>query len=351
MLMSESRRQDGRETWNRLLEWDKGQAPSERLAARLLSSENYSNINPSHPLGGKDGGKDAFVEKDGLKLILAVYFPRGKKTIQEITKKFRADFEGVSKNKSDGIIFFTNQELTLSEQNDLKAIAKGSILDLYYLERIGILLDVPRNYGLRLEFLQISMTHEEMLAFYKQRDEEYLTRLAGVTNELQLAVDKILGNITGGSSFPIVVVYFKKLLLKVEGDFPLKSVHIKIFDKIKLDKKLSKKTDNFEIDTLYHIKQSCKIIITSFEIVNVNDVFFLYDLPLMKDDEKKHFQIEIQAMNGKFFSSVFVKNIKIESELKIISFSYTTFKEKILYQKKNDEFEFVLNESYEPQEW
>ena len=32
------RRSDGRETWHRLLEWDKGQAPAERLAAVVLFS-------------------------------------------------------------------------------------------------------------------------------------------------------------------------------------------------------------------------------------------------------------------------------------------------------------------------
>lgn len=33
------RRNDGRETWFRLLEWDKGQTPAERLAAIILTNE------------------------------------------------------------------------------------------------------------------------------------------------------------------------------------------------------------------------------------------------------------------------------------------------------------------------
>jgi hypothetical protein len=41
------------ETWNRILNWTKGQK-SERLAAHILSSEGYKSIDPSHPLGGKD---------------------------------------------------------------------------------------------------------------------------------------------------------------------------------------------------------------------------------------------------------------------------------------------------------
>ena len=42
-----NRRKDGRETWNRLLEWDKGQGPLEKLAGALLKSENYTEIDSS----------------------------------------------------------------------------------------------------------------------------------------------------------------------------------------------------------------------------------------------------------------------------------------------------------------
>lgn len=33
---------EGRETFNRLLNWDRGQAPSERLAAIILSKEGFN---------------------------------------------------------------------------------------------------------------------------------------------------------------------------------------------------------------------------------------------------------------------------------------------------------------------
>lgn len=41
---------EGRETFNRLLNWDRGQAPSERLAAIILSKEGFKGVDPSHPL-------------------------------------------------------------------------------------------------------------------------------------------------------------------------------------------------------------------------------------------------------------------------------------------------------------
>ena len=74
------RMSEGRETFNRLLNWDRGQAPSERLAAIILSKEGFKGIDPSHPLGGKDGLKDMTLSFDGKRWIGAVYFPRGQQT-------------------------------------------------------------------------------------------------------------------------------------------------------------------------------------------------------------------------------------------------------------------------------
>ena len=47
------------ETWHRLRNWTNGQSPSERLAAQILLNEGYTGLDPSYPLGGQDGGKDA----------------------------------------------------------------------------------------------------------------------------------------------------------------------------------------------------------------------------------------------------------------------------------------------------
>ena len=45
-------------TFQILLNWDKGQAFSERLSAKIIGIENYQNIDPQCPNGGRDGGKD-----------------------------------------------------------------------------------------------------------------------------------------------------------------------------------------------------------------------------------------------------------------------------------------------------
>lgn len=181
-----TRRTGGRETWHRLREWDKAQADSERLAARLLSMEGYSGIDPSHPLGGPDGGRDIICAKDGRNCVVAVYFPRGQRTYGEIQTKFTDDLGKARRHSAEAIIFFTNQELTLSERDELAKLASPINLDTYHLERIASCLDSPSGYGLRLEFVSIEMTKEEQVSFFNERDQvlyEIKDRLLSLTTE------------------------------------------------------------------------------------------------------------------------------------------------------------------------
>jgi len=165
------RQTDGDETWNRLLNWTKGQK-SERLAAHILSSEGFKSIDPSHPLGGKDGLKDIVAIKDNLQWIAAAYFPRGQKAFSEIKKKFIGDIKGIKTNKVSGLAFITNQELTLSERKELKDIGKPNTIEIFHLERITHILDTAKNYGIRLEFLDIELSKEEQLSYFASHDDQ-----------------------------------------------------------------------------------------------------------------------------------------------------------------------------------
>ncbi len=161
-----TRMNEGKETWHRLLEWDRGQAPSERLAAVLLHNDGFQNIDPSHPLGGKDGKKDIiFFEKDS-KWIAGVYFPRGQQSFKDIKDKFIDDISGVTANQASGFVFITNQELRLAERQELCDVDATVNIVIYHLERIATMLNTPVNYGVRLEFLDIEMTKEEQLSFF-----------------------------------------------------------------------------------------------------------------------------------------------------------------------------------------
>ena len=171
------RRAEGRETFYRLLEWDKGQAASERLAALILEQEGFRDIDPSHPLGGKDGGKDMLCEFNNFKWIGAAYFPRGQQSFNEIKKKYRHDLEGVYRNEAKGIAFITNQELSLMERKILEEMDKTVDVRIYHLERIANIFNTPKMYGIRLEYLEIEMTKEEQLSYFSYVNEQGITRI------------------------------------------------------------------------------------------------------------------------------------------------------------------------------
>jgi len=149
------------ETWHRLRDWTDGQAKSERLAAQILLSDGYRRLDPSHPLGGPDGGKDALVERGDESWVMAAYFPHGQKPFSEIVGKFTADFAGVSRNAAAGLAFVTNQRLTLEERSRLLA-GLTSPVDIYHLERITTILDQPNMSNVRLQFLGINFSDDQL---------------------------------------------------------------------------------------------------------------------------------------------------------------------------------------------
>jgi hypothetical protein len=193
------KRDAGRETWHRLLEWDRSSADSERLAAILLSmEEEYKGVDPSHPLGGPDGKRDLLVMREGKLWIGATYFPRGKKPFSEIKEKFTSDIEAIKKHNAAGFVFITNQEVTLSERYALKDSLKAEC-DIFHLERIAGILNQPKGYGMRLEFLNIEMSKEEQIAVLCHKD-ELIERLIAQITKLQI------GNSDSKVGHPIEVV-------------------------------------------------------------------------------------------------------------------------------------------------
>lgn len=183
------RMNEGRETWHRLLEWDRGQAPSERLAAIILSNGGFKNVDPSHPLGGKDGLKDMVLSFESKRWIGGVYFPRGQQEFSDIKLKFTHDLEGVKKNGANGFAFITNQELRLSERKALSEVDENIDTQIYHLERIASLLNTPPFYGVRMEFLDIEMSKEEQLAYFADRDQK-ISAIEATLERLAIGLDE-----------------------------------------------------------------------------------------------------------------------------------------------------------------
>jgi fido (protein-threonine AMPylation protein) len=150
-------------TYQILLNWDKGQPFAERMAAKILAIEGYSNLDPQCPTGGPDGTKDILCEKDGRRLVVGCYFPNGQKTIADITEKFSHDYGGMAKNSVDGFVFVTNQKITPAERFTLSA--KFSSSEIYHGERVCGALDSPKGYGIRLEYLGVELTKAEQISF------------------------------------------------------------------------------------------------------------------------------------------------------------------------------------------
>ncbi len=203
----QSRQRGGDETWFRLREWTKGLAVSERLAATLLQTEGYTGVDPSHPLGGRDGGKDGLCKKDGLTLVYACYFPRGQQGFKAIEEKLVGDFAGVARNGADGIVFVSNQELTLGERKTLQGVGKDAIVEIYHLERLASVLNTPKNYGIRFEYLDLRPTDAEYVAFMAAWDEKHVQRLQEVNGRLDVLLKRMeeqtadmIGYATGGDS-------------------------------------------------------------------------------------------------------------------------------------------------------
>lgn len=184
------------ETWHRLREWTNGQGPSERLAAQLLAHEDYEAIDPSHPLGGKDGAKDAVCRKASKRWLMAVYFPRGQQDFDTIRKKFIDDLRGIKRNKADGMVFVTNQELRLAERKALQKTAGTVGIELFHLEKITAILDQPEMAGVRKQFLGIDFT------------EEALRQEVASAKEAVLVSTKHLEDVqTGGNTFCYWMLY------------------------------------------------------------------------------------------------------------------------------------------------
>ncbi len=68
----------------------------------------------------------------------------------------------------------------------MKQLAKPYTADIYHLERILNILDVPKNYGVRLEFLGIELTKEEQVSYFATHQEQ----LSDINKKLELLWEK-----------------------------------------------------------------------------------------------------------------------------------------------------------------
>lgn len=184
-----------------LRDWSSGSTTAERLAAAVLLLEGFADIDPQAPLGGADYGKDILCTKGGKQYVAAVYFPPTEKRFSSIRKKFRSDLDGSKQHKRDGIVFLTNQHLTIAERDELVALAlsAGKECLIYNRERLRATLDAPTGYGIRFGFLRIPMSVDEQFTYFVQsrntveyaieRNSRELSRISGKIEQLLIGQD------------------------------------------------------------------------------------------------------------------------------------------------------------------
>ncbi len=207
-------------TYQILINWDKGQAFAERMSAKIIGIEGYQEIDPQSPVGGPDGTKDIICYKDGKKFVVGCYFPNGQKAFKDIQEKFDGDILGVAKNNAQGFVFVTNQKITPGERITLCQNQTFETIILHG-ERVCGILDSPKGYGVRLEYLGIELNKAEQISFLsshldlKQNFDEIKFALA----ELNKVTNKLAGEIYSRdirnsklSTLPIAGVKFSSRL-------------------------------------------------------------------------------------------------------------------------------------------
>lgn len=190
-------------TEERLRCWlDSNQVQRERMCLALLSlNRKYSNIKPRRPKGGPDGSRDIeAVYDERYDIWGAVGFrnsandsPEDKKWVKN---KLIDDLNNALQQKSDlqGFVFFTNVDLTPLEEVELRnlVISKGPVIvEIFYRERLRILLDSPAGLGLRYQYLGIPLSEAEQAAFF----ERFGTELETLMLKQFDSVDKRLARI------------------------------------------------------------------------------------------------------------------------------------------------------------
>lgn len=212
-------------TYQILLNWDKGQAFSERLSSKILSIEDFEEIDPKSPTGGPDGTKDILCTKNGKSYLVSCFFPNGQKQYSDIRDKFDSDYKGVTKNNTDGFVFITNQKITPTERAILVSRSKVDTT-IYHGERVCSILDSPKGYGVRLEYLGIEIKKEEQISFLdsyldlKKNFKEIKDKLNSIESSKKESHEKLEETIV--TNLPIAGVKFTSRLSLED----LVSIHI-----------------------------------------------------------------------------------------------------------------------------
>ena len=162
----------------RLRTWlDSNQLARERLALAIIKTDKrFKDIQPRHPRGGPDGGRDIQAIYDSKKVFIAVGFLNSAndsdKDRRKTINKFKSDLKRAKKECKDlqNFVFITNVNLTITQKQKAMEHAKNEgiiyLCDIYDRERIRIVLDSPDGFAIRYQYLGIPLSEAEQAAFF-----------------------------------------------------------------------------------------------------------------------------------------------------------------------------------------
>ena len=259
------------------------QKDRERMCLKILSlDKNYTQVQPRHPNGGPDKGRDIqAIYKDELICFVAVGFVNNasdsKEQKKEIIKKFDSDLESAIKNASEekidlkGFVFFTNISLTNGEKNRLKNKAtKKSIehCEIFCRENLLIALTSPEGYAIRFDFLNIPLTPAEQSVFFSKWGNDIQSIISTGFQYQKKAVNRM--------------VFLQESTLPISYGFFL----------IKFNK-------SYKAEELNHFRIICNIIFP--DTINLNDETAITGFSCLYTDNSDRFN---EAENTKTLSGI-----------------------------------------------
>lgn len=182
---------------------DTNQLHREQMCRAVLAiDKRFSDVQPRHPRGGPDGGRDIeAVFRHGQRAFGAVGFVNQANDSDEqkrkIKGKFSSDLQSAvsAEPKPDVFVFFTNISLTIGEKDTLVADAKAAkfiYCDIFDRERIRIILDNADGFSIRFQYLGLPLSEAEQASFFAKWGDDIQSVVSTGFQRIEKALDRIL---------------------------------------------------------------------------------------------------------------------------------------------------------------
>jgi hypothetical protein len=181
---------------------DTNQLHREQMCLSLLAiDKRFTNVQPRHPRGGPDGGRDIVATfKGAMKALGAIGFVnQANDSNPHKTKaknKFNSDLEAALRAEPglQAFVFFTNVSLTASEKQELVGAANTKGIghcEIFDRERMRIALDGADGLAIRFQFLSINLSDAEQAAFFARWGDDIQNLIAEGFSDVKKTLNRM----------------------------------------------------------------------------------------------------------------------------------------------------------------